>query len=162
MKTTLHNVIAFLSVLVLFTCCGMSECDYDDINCYNDGVCVEGACDCEGLWEGRHCDVPSVYKYITSSATISSDSCGAFPGSNARILLSSASGFRIIGFLNDTLSATLADTKHFHISEQILNDSISIVGSGLYKANGGEVRINYTRTNVYTADSTFCSVSLIP
>ena len=52
----------FLIALVILSGCSVDPCE--DMNCANQGRCLDGACDCAVGFEGENCGVREIEKYL--------------------------------------------------------------------------------------------------
>lgn len=127
------------SVALLFSACTVDPCE--DVVCQNDGVCVEGDCDCPDGFTGTECadtyaeSVVGIYDVLnscnsgpayTSEITVDPD----FPSQNNRIRIYNPTG---IGD-NFFYPATITSDTEINIPAFV------VVGAGIEGSGTGEIR----------------------
>ena len=154
-----------LLAIIFLSSCKNEPCD--DIICQNNGICIDGLCDCPDGFEGELCEEFSRQK-ILGNFDVSSDCVGDSSETNVWSIAASASTANevlISSIHKPTLnvSATITDANAIEIEEQFVSDGIfnyNVYGSGTIESEG-QFSMEYTVINIGLSDTTTCSVNAI-
>ncbi len=141
--------IICLSSLVLFFACS-DPCS--DVTCLNDGVCIEGSCDCAEGYEGTTCETEKRENLLGTWST-NDYVCGAFTESKTFIITASDDsvlGIEIFNQINpiDTLQGEITDSGFSVPPQAIAGGIFTISGSGSLMDDSLEIS--------FTVDSSEC------
>lgn len=157
-------VIISLLGLTLISSCKDEPCD--NVVCQNNGVCMEGVCDCPLGFEGEFCEEFSRQK-ILGNFDVTSNCVGDSAETNTWAIAASASAFNqvvIVNFHKPALDivATITNPETLEIAEQFIGGVVSytIAGSGTIDGDG-QLSIQYTVIRDVPADTTTCTVDAI-
>ncbi len=135
------SFVTFLSIVLLFAC--GNPCD--DVVCNNNGVCIEGICDCQMGYEGVNCDTESRTAFLGqwNSANFGCD--GLLSPTSIQIAISSVSAAHIelidIANPNFIMIGEIDASKLTIPSQQI--DGLSVSGNGTLNSNELTLSLNF-------------------
>lgn len=162
-KIQITLTISLLSLLIVSSC---KDEPCDDVVCQNNGICIEGVCDCPPGFEGEFCEEFSRQK-ILGNFDVTSNCVGDSAETNTWAIGASASAFNevlINNFHKPALNivATITNPETLEISEQFIGGAVSytIAGSGTIDGDG-QLSIQYTVIRDVPADTTSCTVNAI-
>ena len=155
------SALLMILTIMFLGSCNNEPCD--DILCQNDGICIDGLCDCPLGFEGEFCEEFSREK-ILGDFDVSSDCMGDTTVTETWGIAASSSAFNeilISNFHKPALNiwASITDPNTIEIEGQIVGGSI-ISGSGTIEGEG-QVSIQYTVIRVNPVDTTNCSVNAV-
>ena len=155
--------LMFLAMMLLGSC---KDEPCDNIICQNDGICMDGLCDCPSGFEGEFCEEFSRQK-ILGNFDVSSNCVGDTSVTDIWAIGASTSAVNevLIGnFHKPALNviATITEPNVIEIEKQFFGGSTSytIYGSGTIEAVG-QLSIQYTVVRDVPSDTTNCSVNAI-
>ena len=154
------------ALLMLLTIMFLGSCKdepCDNILCQNDGICIDGLCDCPSGFEGEFCEEFSRQK-ILGDFDVTSNCMGDTSVTETWGIAASSAAFNevLIGNFHKPalyVVATITDPNIIEIEEQLLNGS-EISGSGTIEGEG-QLSIQYTVIRVNPVDTTNCSVNAV-
>ncbi len=160
----LKNILFLMLLAGLFMSSCRNECD--DVVCLNNGICINGDCDCPPGFEGEFCEEFSRDK-ILGNFDVSSNCVGDSAETNTWAIAASASAANevlINNFHKPALNviATITEQNMIEIKEQSVGGAISYTISGTGTIEGrGQLSIEYSAIRDVPSDTTNCSVNAI-
>ncbi len=161
----LKNMLFFMLLAGLF----VSSCENelcDDVVCVNNGICIDGKCDCPPGFEGDFCEEFSRDK-ILGNFDVSSNCVGDSAETNIWAIAASTSAFNevlINNFHKPALNvlATITEQNMIEIKEQFVGGATSytISGTGIIEGED-QLSIQYSAIRDVPSDTTNCSVNAI-
>ena len=139
MKTRLFQILGVVAVTTIgLTSCETDECK--DVTCENDGVCVDGTCDCTEGYTGTNCETAWTEAFLGTYDGV--DTCG-FQYQSV-ITSTTFNGLTISNAFGLAANATAALTGEttIQVATQTVNGYSISGGSGTL--NGDVLTINYT------------------
>ena len=160
-----NQFLLILSIILLGASCTEDPCD--NTICQNDGVCIEGDCDCLPGFEGDQCELLTSEK-ITGNFTVTSNCMGGSTETNEWAVSRSASAFNEVLISNFhyqgvDVFVTIIDANTLEIQRQgpdIPTDLLTVEGSGTIDAEG-QMTLNYMLWGVASPDTISCTATAI-
>lgn len=151
--------------IILISSCKDEPCD--EIICQNDGICMDGLCDCPVGYEGEFCEEFSRQKVLGNFDILSNCVGDSAETNNWGIAASAAAVNEVLinNFHKPALNviATITESNIIEIKEQFIGGGVTsytISGSGTIE-DEDKLSLQYTVIRDVPSDTTTCSVNAI-
>jgi EGF domain-containing protein len=166
MKEFKSNLFLILLVMQLLLVVSCKDEPCDAVVCQNNGICVDGECDCPPGFEGDLCESFTRQK-ILGNFDVTSNCMGDTAETETWAIGASSSAFNevLIGNFHKPalyVIATITDSNIIEIKEQFIGGPVSytISGSGTIEGEG-QLSVQYTVIRDVPSDTTNCSVDAL-
>lgn len=147
---------------------GISSCNTDkckDVVCQNDGVCLEGTCDCAVGYEGQFCDTKANAKFAGTWTV--NETCGGVVGTAYPVIISANT---------DPSTVTMKDLGNYSctsgsysVPASVTGNAITVSGTvcstvfsgnGTLNTAGNSIALTYTATYGTPSVTDNCTATL--
>jgi hypothetical protein len=149
---------------------GISSCVTDkckDVVCQNDGICIEGTCDCPTGYEGTFCDTKANAKFVGTWST--NETCGGSTGTPYSVTIAASTDPTIISMEN--LGNYSCTSGSYSVPGTISGSTITVnstvtacstlfTGTGTLNAAGNSIALTYAATYGSPSTTDNCSATL--
>lgn len=141
-------MLGMLSMVTFMTSCEEDKCE--GVTCQNDGVCIDGTCDCPDWYTGTNCETATRTKFLGDYTGTETCSLGSTVTYNVTAATNAdGAGFMTfqnmynVGF-NGKAQLTGETTFDFVSESQSINGSTWTLVSGSGSIDGTTITITYT------------------